>query len=381
MWWAMQEPNGEKTSGIRDHMTAHLHAITGVGSDSDSMWECLRCVTFLGVLKAVVSQGHGEDAQDARCASCCAQVICDGHVLSGIPLRDLASGELLAVVNFLRASHHNLEWTAATAHFLRGLLYRCAAVTIHVAQLASPSVSLHVMARTLDNGRHASEALLCGCEMLFAGIARDTGSVQRFFTAGQDAAPFPAPPTVTTENLPWIGAVRALRALVVLQAGDKAMQRVCIQERESLLTGILCPYGKEAKRRRELTSTGRTQLVLQFDRLSYRTVVDLVNTDGELHDDPSCCLMCRQAALWASVATVLERLGETVQAWLRERVSWLAWEGPANTLRLERNFGSLCDTEGYFHNTILSFLGRVIHCQRSAIPAVLRRELESAADA
>ena len=364
--------------------TAHKDAVAGtldraacdeLGGDTapDALWAAARAAVFLGVLKGVILSESGA-AEGGECGRACGvTAVCEGRLLEDVPVSSMNAAELCAAVEFLRSSHHTLKSDDTTWRYLLGLRRACALACVRVTVTEGSGGSLAALARGVDRGRAQSERLLLQSEPLFAGLVGDAGRWDRVFSRWPPSAGTVAPPGGSEES-----ATNArLMRLIVLRSGEKSMQRETIQQRELFLSSVLCPYGREALKRRQLVSTARTRLVAVYDRLSYRTPQELLDEGGNLRaadDMPRGALL---AAVWATVVCVMRNIGAGAEAWLQARASWGAWPGASGDFRAERRFGSVVDSEGVGHDNIVPFLCRALVRDPGLVPADLRGALES----
>jgi hypothetical protein len=346
---------------------------------ADQMCGGVRAALFLGVLKGVLTAGTGQTCALARGDSCGVTPVCDGELLASKPVAQMTIAELRCTVVFVASAHHGLRDSQHTREFLAGLLRACALACVTVpAATGGHGVSIADLLQGVDKGRADSENLLWECEKLFGGLASDGGLWDEFFEQGASPLAPPAAPADAPAAL-----AHQFRALVQMRAGEKHMQRLVIAERELLLSSVLCPYGTEKRRRRQLTSTSRAQLVLIYDRLSYRGVAELLSADCTLrgrHDEPRTAL---QAALWATVTCVMRSLGPACESWLQKRAQWgsslSSPDPPDNVLTARRTFDVVCDSRGHVHENLLLFLAAAVHTNKTEAPCELLKALQSVA--
>jgi hypothetical protein len=121
-------------------------------------------------------------------------------------------------------------------------------------------------------------------------------------------------------------------------------------------------------------------MVLQYDRLSYKPLSELVDENCRLHDLDGISRSAAQAAVWATVTCVLGAIGPDTARWLEQRARWHAWPLPAVERAIffvERHLQSLEDSAGASHDNLVCFLAEAIDADRAALP----RELAAALDA
>ena len=376
MWWSLQS-----STWSNDAANDPLHAAmqqkavestvaTSVSNES-ALWDAsvdekrsawaaaVRQVAFVGILKQVLLHGAAERFTRLTSAGCgVPAAVAEGNSLQARPLLEMTVSDLLAQVRLLRAAHGVLTGEARTLDYLTGLLWRVA-MEVVLTQPSHADSEAHNEPRTSSllalsaqgSREKVCQQLLAEAEAVFAGLVRDCGTCETL----------PLRIGTNIEARCEVPAERVSRAQLIMEkltqiTNRKQMQRAIIVARESLLSTVLCPYGKERAKRHELLRSGRKETVALYDRMSYKSLRSMLDDNALVRAEVQDALACVHAATFATCQVALR---EECHEWMERQVRWHAWPSkPVETLHLQRVFTELVDSEGEHHNNLLYFLAK-----------------------